>query len=94
MVCGQRTPFVRSYWRAKLLIESGYDGASLRREVGAIPFCEVVSCSMRQSVGVLGLDTSSCVVLHGFVIVLNFFFPYWCERHTSSCSALVCSSVV
>ena len=49
MGCGQRTPFVRSYWRAKLLIESGYDAASLRREVGAIPFCEVVSCSIRQS---------------------------------------------
>ena len=30
---------------------------------------------MRQSVGVLGLDTSSCVVLHGFVIVLKFLFP-------------------
>ena len=46
---------------------------------------------MRQSVGVLGLDTSSYVVLHGFVIVLNFFVPtdarntqvlvqHWCVR--------------
>ena len=46
---------------------------------------------MSQSVGVLGLDTCSYVVLHGFVIVLNFFVPidarnilvlvqHWCVR--------------
>ena len=70
---------------------SGYEGAIFRREIGASPFCEVVSCSTRQSVGVLGLDTSSYVVLHGFVIVLKFLFPtgarniqvlvqHWCVR--------------
>ena len=46
---------------------------------------------MRQSVGVLCLDTSSYVVLHGFVIVLKCFVPidarnilvlvqHWCVR--------------
>ena len=46
---------------------------------------------MSQSVGVLGLGTSSYVVLRGFVIVLKFFVPtdarntqvlvqHWCVR--------------
>ena len=50
-------PFVRCYWMAKLLIESGYDGAPFRREVDARLFYEMFDLyvSQHEAVGALAV---------------------------------------